>query len=151
MFASANYGISVLGDMKLGDVLAITEQTISGGLSYQTFADLTDKPSEMCLDFFKVLYDESVATQDSARKPEHLASLHLKRYPELVRFPDWKTYTTDQLKTGEQDGTKMALGSWPQRKEFTYEALNRADTTVMSMKMRLHENKLAIEAKIMTA
>lgn len=45
----------------------------------------------------------------------------------------------------------MALGSWPQRKEFTYEALNRADTAVMSMRVRVQDNKSAAEAKIMTA
>lgn len=45
----------------------------------------------------------------------------------------------------------MALGSWPQRKEFTYEALNRADTAVMCMKIRPLENKAVAEAKVMTA
>lgn len=56
MFASANYDILALGGLKLGDILAITEQTISCGLSYQTFADLRDSPSEACLDFFRILY-----------------------------------------------------------------------------------------------
>lgn len=45
----------------------------------------------------------------------------------------------------------MALGSWPQRREFTYEALNRADTTVMNMRVRMQDSKSASEAKLMTA
>lgn len=68
MFASANYDIPVLGDLKLGDVLAITEQTISSGLNYQTFADLRDSPSEACLDFFRILYGDGRSTENAAEQ-----------------------------------------------------------------------------------
>ena len=56
MFANANYNIPVLGDLTLGNVLAITERIVSDGLSYQTFADLSDFPAQTCADFFRILY-----------------------------------------------------------------------------------------------
>ena len=63
--------------------------------------------------------------------------LHLKRWPTAKTFPQRAQYKNIPKDTGEGQGSVFIKNSWAKREELVFEETNKAEYTVMNMKLYL--------------